>query len=124
MVSEKLKQYRDKVLRINQEELAKLINLSQATVSNLENGQMKFLPVQLINFLIGRRINLNALYDDSVSVEGFMSTIGKPVGLGEQQTTAPGSARSDCNDCKTKDKVIELLILENERLKGQSEDGA
>lgn len=100
----KLKIARD-VLSKNQDDIANETGRTQTIVSAIETGRRKELPIWYIEYLNKNGINLAALFDDSISVEGFRQAC-------LQKT------QSFCSACKVKDDKIALL----ERLVSSKDD--
>lgn len=71
LIYSKLKELRT-ALGLTQKDVQEATGLSQRDISQIENGEKKFIPIQYIQFLNTRKISLNRLYDDNVSVEDFL----------------------------------------------------
>ncbi len=72
LIYSKLKELRA-YLRLTQKDIQDATGLSQRDVSQLENGEKKFIPVSYIQFLNKKGIPLNLLYDEDVSVTDFIT---------------------------------------------------
>jgi transcriptional regulator with XRE-family HTH domain len=63
-IFQKLKKSRE-LIQFTQKEAAEFSQLRQRDISDLENGQKKFIPNQYIQFLYIQGIDINSLFDDS-----------------------------------------------------------
>lgn len=61
------------LLNLTQKDIQESTGLSQRDISQLENGEKKFIHTAYIQFLNKRNIPLDALYDESISVDEFIS---------------------------------------------------
>ncbi len=74
----KFKEIRE-YLRLSQTEMAEKVGLLQSDISQLEIGKKKFIPTNLIDFLIKENFDINALFDDnSIMVFRYKNTINEP----------------------------------------------
>lgn len=87
-------------LGLSQKELAERTGTNQGDVSVLLKGGKKFLHIRFLQFLNDRGFSLQALFDNSISVEEFRK-------IGTNGTaTKPGAV---CVECERKDMEIKFL---------------
>jgi len=67
-IFEKLKQAR-LILQLTQNELSKLVEMSQKDVSLLEKGKREFIPIRYIRFLLSKKIDINSLFEDNQEIK-------------------------------------------------------
>ena len=77
LIYSKLKELRA-FLKLTQKDIQDATGLSQRDISQLENGEKKFIPTSYIQFLNKKNIPLNLLYDEDVSVTDFISHVSDP----------------------------------------------
>ncbi len=76
----KLTEARQK-LKYSQSEMAEKSGIQRSDISRLENGEKKFLPLTLLNFLHSSGFDLNSLFDpNSNSIQQLSGNISKGVG--------------------------------------------
>lgn len=72
LLYDKLKQAR-LLLKLTQKDIQESTGLSQRDISQLENGEKKFVHTAYIQFLNKKNIPLDALYDEKVSIDEFIA---------------------------------------------------
>lgn len=70
---ERLKVIRESVIKVSQKTIALLCGISQRDVSQLESGKKKFLPLEYIQFLNTKGIDLNVLFGSDEDFNAFVS---------------------------------------------------
>lgn len=74
MIFDKIKAIREE-LNLTQGEIAAETGLSQRDISFIERGEKKFIPTEYIQFLNRKRIPLDKLFDDNVSLRDFINLL-------------------------------------------------
>lgn len=87
--------------RLDQKEVSDATGIFQSSISRIVNGDRSALHPALLEYLIVKKVNLNALLDESVTVEEFEEMLRNPVVKGVE---SPG-----CQLCAEKDQRIRDL---------------
>lgn len=87
-----------KRLGVTQQELQERLKISQADISNLENGKRVFIWNEYLEFLAVKGINLNSIFDPRAQTA---TTLGESAGR--------ASPAADCQLCAEKDGRISDL---------------
>lgn len=104
LLSNKFKIARES-MEYSQTMAAKQSGWAQARISLLEAGVKDYVLPKYLSWLAKEKINLNAIYDDSVTVEDF-----EAICAGKVTLALPAHATSEpCELCKAKDHEIGLL---------------
>lgn len=74
LIYSKLKSAR-RLLSLSQSEIESEVGLSQRDISQLENGKKKFIPTEYIQYLNKAGVDLDALFDDELSLESFQKRL-------------------------------------------------
>ena len=104
-VFNKIKEIR-KSLNLTQAEFATAAGVNASDVSKLENGEKKFIDIDIIQFLKKKGVDINKLFDESIN--NLDSMIEGPTDI---HTKYPPK-----NDDILKDKIIQLLEEKNKLL--------
>lgn len=97
LIYSKLKSAR-RLLSLSQSEIESEVGLSQRDISQLENGKKKFIPTEYIQYLNKAGVDLDALFDDELSLESFQKrlsdklsktlSVSEPASLKSRKTTS------------------------------------
>lgn len=90
-----------KLLGMDQKELSEATGIFPSSISRMISGERVNINPAIIRYLVGRRVNLNALYDDGVSLEEFTEIMRNPAA----RMTDP----TGCLLCAEKDQRIREL---------------
>jgi len=88
LIYSKLKEIR-KHLKLTQKQIQDETGLSQRDISQLENGEKKFIPTSYIQFLNNNKVPLNKLYDDNVSIKDFINFVSDTNTIEEKVNLEP-----------------------------------
>lgn len=76
LIYNKLKEVR-KLLKLTQTQVTEATGISQRDISQIENGEKKFIPTEYIQFLNKWNVPLDLIYNDDISLESFVSFFKK-----------------------------------------------
>lgn len=110
LVKEKLKIARES-LHISQPRAAREAGYNQAKISLLERKGRDFTANRYMSWFVKNGINLNAMFDESVSLADFKA-------MCETRNSDLVQDYKDCPNCVTKDREIMLLnsVMESQKI--------